>query len=174
MPVTDAASLGRALQARVAAESHLRFNLCVDNMPTDDLPALTQAQHARIQNWAVNSKKLAKFGEASGMLAQLVQEVQREYNRALNKCVLTDSFQDKTQRQVFSKLSLPLHAVPPILPAPLVGTVPMAKYDYWSLSHDCGLFLMTTGLFLYLYTRTVLILPRGCQSPSSRSPLPLY
>jgi len=140
LPAADA-SRGRALQARVAAESHLRFNLCVDNMPTDDLPALTQAQHARIRNWAVNSKKLAMFGEASGMLVQLVQEVQREYSRGLNKCVLTDSFQDKTQCEVFRKLSLTLHAVKPRLPAPLVGTVPMATYDYWSFSYDCWSFI---------------------------------
>jgi hypothetical protein len=129
-PVQYAASLARALQARSAAESHLRFNLCVDNMPTDDLAPLTGGQQARIRKWAVNSKKLAKFGDGSGMLAELEDEVEREYSRAQSKIVLTASFDDKAQRKAFSKLSLPLHAFPARVAAPLIATVPIVKYDY--------------------------------------------
>jgi len=43
-----AACLALALHARTAAESHVRFNLCVDNMPIDDLPPFPPAQEVCI------------------------------------------------------------------------------------------------------------------------------
>ena len=128
-PSEYAARLSKALQARIAAESHVRFNLCVDNMPVDDLPPFTESQQARIKNWAVNSKKLAKFGEG-GMLADLDDEIAGEYRRALNKIVLTATLEDSEQHKAFTNLQFSLHTFPEKKPAPEIGTIPVARYDY--------------------------------------------
>ncbi len=128
-PSEYAARLSKALEARSAAESHVRFNLCVENMPVDDLPPLTESQQARIKHWAVNSKKLAKFSQG-GMITELDDEVAREHRRALNKIMLTSSLEDREQQQAFKHLHLSLHAFPSKKPAPQIGTVPVASYDY--------------------------------------------
>ena len=128
-PPEYAARLGKALQARIAAESHIRFNLCVENMPVDDLPPLTESQQARIRHWAVNSKKLAKFSQG-GMITELDEEVGREHRRALNKIMLTSSLEDHEQQKAFKHLQLNLHTFPSKKRAPDIGTVPVAPYNY--------------------------------------------
>eukprot|EP00960_Hanusia_phi_P028595 747499-Hanusia_phi.AAC.1 len=79
-PRQYAKSLHKALRDRERAETFLRYNVYVENMPTADLPPLvcdlclsdlllrmrchqTQWEISRILSSALNSKSLAKFGD---------------------------------------------------------------------------------------------------------------
>jgi dynein heavy chain len=128
-PEEYAIKLEKALAARNAAESHVRFNLYVNNMPVDDLPPLTSGQLARIKNWAVNSKRLGRFGEG-GLTTDLLEEIVREHQKALNKIDLIRALQDQAHDRVFARLSKSLHTFPKRVRAPELATVPVPRYDY--------------------------------------------
>ncbi|KXZ54227.1 hypothetical protein GPECTOR_5g319 [Gonium pectorale] len=79
-----------AHRSRARAESLLRYNLCVDSMPTDDIPPLTNEQVNRMLSFALNSKRLKdKLMDTS----TLISEVNIEYARTMNKVVFDAALQ---------------------------------------------------------------------------------
>ena len=57
------ARLQNAIESRRRAENLLRFNLCVDNMPTDQISPLSQSQVDSVTKWSFSTKSLAQFQE---------------------------------------------------------------------------------------------------------------
>lgn len=80
--------LARAVRERRQAEMFLRYNFYIDSMPTEDIPPLMAEQVNRMLGYALNSKKLKdKLMDTS----QLVNEVNIEYARTMNKVVFDAS-----------------------------------------------------------------------------------
>lgn len=71
-----------AYASRARAESLLLYNLCIDCMPTEDVPSLSTEQINRMLGYALNSKSLRdKLVDTS----QLILEVNTEYAHSMNK-----------------------------------------------------------------------------------------
>ena len=82
-PRKYAARLERAFEQRVYADSVIRYEFLIDNMPLTnaDLPELDQEQKRRLENLA-KTKKL-KDMECTGLL----MEVGYDYSRTMNKII---------------------------------------------------------------------------------------
>ena len=80
--------VAEAIRERRAAESKLRYDFFIDSMPTEDIPPLMTEQVNRMLGYALNSKKLKdKLMDTS----QLVNEINIEYARTMNKVVFETS-----------------------------------------------------------------------------------
>lgn len=82
-PRKYAARLERAFEERVYADSIIRYEFFIDNMPLTnaDLPELDQEQKRRLENMA-KTKRL-KDMECTGLL----MEVGYDYSRTMNKII---------------------------------------------------------------------------------------
>jgi dynein heavy chain len=99
-PFMFAKRIGAALREREKVTRELAYNLCLDCMPVDFLPAMTHKQTQHIVAKAVTTKRLisehatALQGSLSSSpaMAAIVEEMNLEYLRALNKCILDDAY----------------------------------------------------------------------------------
>ena len=86
-PVAFVSRRHAAYVARAACVKMLRYQLFVDSMPTEEIPPLTVEQINRMLGFALNSKKLKdKLMDTS----QLINEINIEYARTMNKIVFDD------------------------------------------------------------------------------------
>ena len=119
---------------RVAAALHLRdqttrelvYNLSLDCMPVDFLPAMAHQQVQRIMSKAVTTKRLlaahpdALKGTLSGGADAIVEEMNLEYLRALNKCILDQTHSQnmmlpaQEQNKTLSAISCPASSWGPV------------------------------------------------------------
>ena len=153
-PFMFAKRVAAALRERDRTTRQLVYNLSLDCMPVDFLPAMTDAQAARIVAKAVSTKRLqAEHGDArrgslakGGTASAIMEEMNLEYLRALNRCIL-----DQTHAR---NAALPAadqnHTLSALVRADNAwgqarnGCVPMpAEYDYVS---TCNQFTFTSFL----------------------------
>lgn len=127
-PFVFAKRHAEAHASRSRAESLLRYNLYIDSMPMEDIPPLSTEQVNRMLGFALNSKKLKdKLLDTS----QLIQEVNIEYARTMNKIAF-----DEGLKRGHSGCAAPLLALGETFPkspprrAPPKGCVPVAEYDF--------------------------------------------
>ncbi|KAK9803422.1 hypothetical protein WJX72_010826 [[Myrmecia] bisecta] len=129
-PFVFAKRVAAAHRSKAHAEALLRYHLCVDSMPTDDIPPLTMEQINRMLGFALNSKKLKdKLMDTS----QLINETNIEYARTMNKIVFDATIKAAAQGK-------PDLALVPLKPsdfpleapcqAPGKGTVDVPAYDF--------------------------------------------
>jgi dynein heavy chain len=78
--------IANSFQSRLHADSIIRYQFYIDNMPIHnaDLPELDQEQKKRLENMTKNKK--LKDMEATG----LIMEVGYDYNRTMNKIILNN------------------------------------------------------------------------------------
>ena len=93
-PFLFAKRVAAALRMRDQTTRELVYNLCLDSMPVDFLPAMPQQQVHKIISKTVTTKKLqaehpsANKGVLSEASASILEEMNLEYLRGLNKCIL--------------------------------------------------------------------------------------
>ena len=134
-----------AYAARAEVVKQLHYHLYVDSMPTEDVPPLTVEQINRMLGFALNSKKLRdKLMDTS----QLINEINIEYARTMNKMVFDDMLVAPLTgpRRVVAATagwrdmdgpadamlvpSPATYDVPVATSAPEVGTVNIPEYDF--------------------------------------------
>jgi dynein heavy chain len=92
-----------AFQQRIYADSIIRYNFTIDNMPiiNADLPDLDQEQRKRLEMLARTPKKL-KDVDVSGILF----EVGYDFNRTMNKIIFDEQLANETIENL-PRLELP-------------------------------------------------------------------
>lgn len=97
--------IANAFQSRMHADSIIRYQFYIDNMPIHnaDLPELDQEQKKRLENMAKNKK--LKDMEATG----LIMEVGYDYNRTMNKIIFNNYLNSVGKEEVdgLPELTLP-------------------------------------------------------------------
>lgn len=102
-PRKYAARLERAFEERVYADSIIKYEFFIDNMPLTnaDLPELDQEQKRRLENMA-KTKKL-KDMECTGLL----MEVGYDYSRTMNKIIFNKFLEEGNEEIESLRLKLP-------------------------------------------------------------------
>jgi dynein heavy chain len=102
-PRKYAARLERAFEERVYADSIIKYEFFIDNMPLTnaDLPELDQEQKRRLENMA-KTKRL-KDMECTGLL----MEVGYDYSRAMNKIIFNKFLEEGNEEIEGLRLKLP-------------------------------------------------------------------
>ena len=108
--------VANAFRQRAYADSVIRYQFYIDNMPIHnaDLPELDQEQKKRLENLAKN-KKLKDMESTS-----LIMEVGYDYSRTMNKIIFdeyldknqgTDNYPDLTLPEVRTQKETPEHGM---------------------------------------------------------------
>ena len=93
-PFMFAKRVAAALFMRDLSTRELVYNLSLDYMPVDFLPAMAQQQMQRIVKKAVTTRRLqtehpdASKGALTSEKSSIIEEVNLDYLRALNRCIL--------------------------------------------------------------------------------------
>eukprot|EP00947_MAST-08B_sp_MAST-8B-sp1_P002409 g2409.t1 len=103
-PFVFAQRVGAAHRARIDAEAVIRFNLYVDSMPTDEVGKLDSEQVNRVLALALSTNAL-KMNEFD--TSQLLNEVNMDYARSINRIVFEAGLADPAQAEIFEFLKLP-------------------------------------------------------------------
>ena len=124
-PFVYADRMAEAIQQRREVEASLRFNFFIDSMPTEDIPPLMQEQVNRMLGYALNSKKLKdKLMDTS----QLINEINIEYARTMNKIVLESTLSQPDQAH---ELMIPMsETFPSKPPKPVGASLSLAHFSY--------------------------------------------
>jgi len=115
------------VSGRSKAESFLRYNLYIDNMPVDGNPELTDLQVGRIKASAMNTVRLQEQNGQDTVLG-ILGEVSDEYNRAINKIVFDVEISKPANKATYGPLELP--QPPPRAKAPYLGVISLPAYDF--------------------------------------------
>ncbi|KAI5076359.1 hypothetical protein GOP47_0008424 [Adiantum capillus-veneris] len=91
-PIVYVKRFTQAYKLRDQTESLMRFNLYVDSMPKEDMPALGPEQEERIRRLTFNVKEYTEKGLD---LSMHIKEVNTEFARVMNQIVLDDSVQNQ-------------------------------------------------------------------------------
>eukprot|EP01028_Stygiella_incarcerata_P009150 TRINITY_DN426_c0_g1_i1.p1 TRINITY_DN426_c0_g1~~TRINITY_DN426_c0_g1_i1.p1 ORF type:complete len:4140 (-),score=1088.60 TRINITY_DN426_c0_g1_i1:191-12610(-) len=113
-PHVFAERLKVALVARDKAESILRYNLYVDNMPHDPPPASFEEILHQIKSLAKNTPKLAEISDE-----ELSHEILNDFARTMNKIVFDKSLVDPEQAAFFESLHIPAAVLDPEFEKPI-------------------------------------------------------
>jgi dynein heavy chain len=109
--------VANAFQQRVYADSIIRYNFFIDNMPTADLSELDSEQKKRIEHLAIgapywhgpDSKVKHLEQDANPLLA----EVNGDFNRTMNKIIFDKFLDEQKDSENYPKhLKLPPRAPP--------------------------------------------------------------
>ena len=85
-PRIFAQRVAKAHQERIYADSQIRYNFYIDNMPIQDLPELDTEQVNRIKKLSTEVQPLKK-SEQSVDPSTILSEVQKDYQRTMNKII---------------------------------------------------------------------------------------
>lgn len=120
--------VAESFKERKLSELQLRYNFFIDNMPTEDIPPLTNEQVNRVLVYALNSKKLKdKLMDTS----QLINEVNIDYARTMNKLIFDKVIQQDQNVRDSSILSIEDEfPAPSKQEVPESGTYPIPLYDF--------------------------------------------
>jgi dynein heavy chain len=105
-PFMFAKRVAAALFIRDKTTRELVYNLCLDYMPVDFLPAMTEQQVQQIIKKAVTTKKLlsehvdASKGQLAPEKSSIIEEVNLDYLRALNRCILDQKHSENNRLPV--------------------------------------------------------------------------
>ena len=134
-PRIFAQRVAQAHQERIYADSQIRYNFFIDNMPTDDLPEIDQEQSMRIFRMATNSRYLKS--RANVETAGIMYEVNQDYARTMNKIIM-DKTLEKTPEELAGMIpaNLTLPEKPKAKEVAYYGQVPIPPHDFPdSMSH---------------------------------------
>ena len=127
-PFLFANRVEESFKQRELAKLQLRYNFFIDNMPTEDIPPLTNEQVNRVLVYALNSKKLKdKLMDTS----QLINEVNIDFARTMNKLIFDkinkrdEKVKDSSILSIEDKFPIDVTAK-----VPESGTFPIPLYDF--------------------------------------------
>jgi len=96
--------VANAFQERIYADSIIRYNYYIDNMPTQDLNELDSEQRKRLEILTTNTKKLR---EAKIDLTPLLMEVNNDYARTMNRIIFDKYHEECSTELLPANLRLP-------------------------------------------------------------------
>jgi dynein heavy chain len=114
-----------AYEARMQAESMMRYNLYIDCMPTEDLCQLDSEQVNRIMSSAMSASQLHQNTVDT---SQLLNEVNMDYVRTMNSIIFRSCRNDQGMSHVWDSLRLPPKEMQK--EAPKFGVVENAEHDF--------------------------------------------
>jgi len=128
-PRIFAQRVAQAHQERIFADSQIRYNFFVDNMPTEELSELDPEQISRIINMATASRYLKSRQNVD--TTGIMWEVNQDFSRTMNKIIM-----DKTLEKAPAELedmipaNLQLPERPPAKETPYFGMAPIPQHDF--------------------------------------------
>jgi len=129
-PRIFAQRVAQAHQERVYADSQIRYNFFVDNMPTDEPSELDPEQISRIIHMATASRYLKSRQNVD--TTQIMYEVNQDFARTMNKIIMDKALeqnQDEENKDMIpANLTLPDKAPPK--ETPYFGMTPIPQHDF--------------------------------------------
>ncbi|CAD7932621.1 unnamed protein product [Amoebophrya sp. A25] len=114
-------------QKRRYAESLLKYNFCIDQMPADKVSTCPQHVLERIGDTACNTSYL-KEDRHELDLTTLEKEVSTDYSRAMNKIIFDDVVSQEKEKHLLLDLELPPPPEPE--PVPRKGDIGCEGFDF--------------------------------------------
>ena len=93
-------------QRRRHAESLLKYNFCIDNMPTDKVSTCPDFVLQKISNQALSTQELSE-GRSELGVEELCDEVAIQYSRTMNKMIFDKVIGTEQERHLLKDLELP-------------------------------------------------------------------
>jgi dynein heavy chain len=128
-PRIFAQRVAQAHQERIFADSQIRHNFFIDNMPTEELSELDPEQISRIINMATASRYLKQRQNADP--ATIMLEVNQDFSRTMNKIIMENTLEkspEELQDMIPADLTLPDRPSPK--ETPYFGMVPIPQHDF--------------------------------------------
>jgi dynein heavy chain, axonemal len=130
--------VAQAHQERIFADSQIRYNFFIDNMPTLELPELDSEQQHRIITMALSARFLkekmkgGKDDKSGGVdTTSILSEVNLDYGRTMNWIIIDKTMEkpaNELKDMIQANLSLP--PKPPAKEVPQFGMVPIPQHDF--------------------------------------------
>lgn len=126
-PRIFAQRVAQAHQERIYADSQIRYNFFIDNMPTEELPEIDQEQSMRIFRMATDSRYLKSRTNVE--TAGIIFEVNQDYFRTMNKIIMDQTLASGEQDGMIpANLTLP--EKPRAKEVAYYGMVPIPPHDF--------------------------------------------
>lgn len=116
-----------AYQSRIYADSLIKYNYYIENMPTHEIPDLDHDKVSRILILTQNTKALR--GKSSTDTS-LLNEVDFEFKKTMNKIIFDKHLKEKGGSNGLITGSLTLPADPPKKQTPYFGMITIPEHDY--------------------------------------------
>jgi dynein heavy chain len=114
-PRIFAQRVAQAHQERIYADSQIRYNFYIDNMPTEDMDDLDPEPAMRIFKMATSCRYLKSRTNVE--TASIMFEVQSDFHRTMNKIVM-DTTLDKSEEELSGMIPANLQLAPRPKPKP--------------------------------------------------------
>lgn len=121
--------MAQAHQERIYADSIIRYNFFIDNMPTEELAELDPEQISRIISMATASKYLKSRQNVD--TTAIMFEVNQDFARTMNKIIMEKTLEktpDELQDMIPANLTMPDKPAPK--ETPYFGMVPIPQHDF--------------------------------------------
>jgi len=109
----------KAYDTRTMADSMLKYNFYIENMPTHQIPEIDNEEVNRILGMTQNTKQLR--GKSSSDTTALLSEVNFEFAKTMNKIIFDKHIDANGPDLISGPLSLP--EAPPVPEAPIFGMI---------------------------------------------------
>ena len=116
----------KASESRAYADSLIRYNYYIENMPTHQIPEIDNDQINRILSLTQNTKALR--GKSSSDTTTLLSEVNFDFAKSLNKIIFDKHMKDKNSELISSSLKLP--ADPSPKEKPYFGLISIPPHNF--------------------------------------------
>ena len=125
-PYEFARRVAEVHKQRNYAESLIKYNFYIDNMPTEEINTLDSDQKIRLTNKASSSKKMTRNINPEN--SQLINEVTLDFARTMNKIIFDKHMKENGKDLIANDLNLPPPEPPK--PAPEFGMVQIPEHDF--------------------------------------------
>ena len=128
-PRIFAQRVAQAHQERIFADSQIRYNFFIDNMPAEELSELDPEQISRIIHMATASRYLKSRQNVD--TTGIMYEVNQDFARTMNKIIMEKTLEKSPEEladMIPANLQLPERAPPK--ETPYFGMVPIPQHDF--------------------------------------------
>ena len=122
----------KAYQTRAKADSLLKYNFYIENMPTHQIPEIDNEEVNRILSKTQNSKALR--GKSSSDTTALLSEVNFEFAKTLNKIIFDKHLDSSNNNMIAGPLALP--DAKPKESAPEKGMITIPAHNFPQTFND--------------------------------------
>ena len=112
--------------SRIYADSMIRYNYYIENMPTHQIPEVDNEQVNRVLSLTQNTKALR--GKSSSDTTTLLSEVNFDFAKSMNKIIFDKHMRDKNNDLIMSNLTLPPN--PPAKEKPYYGLINIPPHNF--------------------------------------------
>jgi len=129
-PRIFAQRVAQAHQERIYADSQIRYNFFIDNMPNQELLELDSEQQTRILHMATACRYLKSRPKEPDTTSILI-EVNLDFTRTLNQIIM-DKTMEKPEEELKDMIKANLSLPPKVPPkeTPYFGMVPIPQHDF--------------------------------------------